>query len=1177
MIARIVAVLVLVLTASVSVALPAVAEEPDPSVYAEPDDVVEARVKADDLAIEQIVEGESLRDTASGAPVTVENSCCGVVWSENQQLRLDASQAGDSTTLKVQAPTSGRYDLSADLTTGPDFGALEIQIDGQPVGQPFDGYTPQTAIERRVDLGEVLLTEGEHTLSLTVTGRDPSSAGLSAGLDLLRLRKLPDQGRLTMTPRNGDHLRGLVPVFGWSTSRTDSLNLQVDGQDVVDRPALGDSATLLYEGDGIQAGPAGADFADGLEVRTQDITLFHDVSGYATDGIQIPGELLAPGANAITFKTGPDPAAGPDSNKDDFSIRNVRLLLPDGTVLRDESMAGTHYLKDSDPKKVFNIDIPPTETNPSPVAPPARGYVWDSTAVEDGEHTITLTADGPDGPTTKSATVSVDNGIPVITSTTPADGSTVKGEVTLAATAEDGNAGPPELAATLDGEPIDLGATISSDDLTDGEHVFTVTATDGAGNTSSDTATFTSMAQTPDAPELLAPEDGTTGVSTDPELRVRASDPDGDPLEVTFLQATPGTGEPELATSGSTRTDPPKTLNPDGGSNVDRSAVTTSDDVYADAAPSPDFPYQRYDIAVDRAEGVEALDVSWEGSIAADREVILSVWSLDTQAWKPVASGLGDDDADSTLVGTARLDQSLDNGVVHVLVQARDPFIDEQDLAPDGQFEDPASYDFSIAWMTDTQYLSEGEAEGKPLFGQAYREINRWIVENAEQRKIAYTAHTGDIINNWISIDNQTPEYETRARKEFQFARDTMALLVEGGMPFGITPGNHDNKFGTSNELYNEYFPPSYFDTAEDTAATGEDGQPYYGGSWREGDNQNHYDLVEAGGEDLILVYLGFIAGQDEIDWANQVLAEHPDRKAVLLTHEYLLPSYDPNGRGGELSDENARSQGQELFDEIVLPNENIFLTLSGHTHGVALNIKRDIGAQGRTVVEMLANYQFFEVDGERRTGHFRLLQFDVEESTVSVNTYSPVLDDHNAYEFDTAAGRHYTPQADEFTVPVDLSTRSTSFRTDAVVVAQRTNKVIGTASVPSGEQAAVTWTGLKNGTEYAWYARATDEFGANAESTAFSFSTVEDPCAGSDTRPTVVVGDEDSGVDNRQVDEECTTINDLIVEERDWRSHRAFVDHVREVTDDLRRERVISDRERKDIVKAANKSDVGR
>ena len=56
-------------------------------------------------------------------------------------------------------------------------------------------------------------------------------------------------------------------------------------------------------------------------------------------------------------------------------------------------------------------------------------------------------------------------------------------------------------------------------------------------------------------------------------------------------------------------------------------------------------------------------------------------------------------------------------------MQARDPFVDAPDSAPDGRFADPASYDFSVAWMTDTQYLSEGQVAGQPLSEHPRRRV----------------------------------------------------------------------------------------------------------------------------------------------------------------------------------------------------------------------------------------------------------------------------------------------------------------------------------------------------------------------------------------------------------------------------------------------------------------------
>ncbi len=1063
----------------------------------------EVAVREGSPTLERVVEAESLLPEVSAtARLATTASCCGIVRYGDQALTFGGGGSGgvgDSFTLALAVPREGRYQVAGGYGLAPGFAEFQLAVDGHPLGEPVDLYHPVTTTDPRIVHGAVDLTRGRHELTFTITGANEAASldlGHRIGVDLLRLRELPVESRLTLTPADGTIVRGRVPVYGWSTDSRDTLGITIDGEPVGSRAALGDTATLVFEGHGMQGGSLG--FENSILVRGQRVPLDSDVGtpggSFGTDWADIPADLLGPGTNTVTIATGAAPGSA-NGNQDDFSVRNVRLELADGTVLTPAQGPGPFPIGDgccpnpgsTKPTEAeFSFDIPAGSGSPG------RQLTWDTTSLPNGEHAVSLTADGPQGRTEQTASVLVDNQAPAFTSTAPASDEQVKGEFAVDAEVDDGTTGRIEsLTATLDGDPVDLPSTQHTEDLTDGTHTAEFTATDAAGNVTIETVTFTSVAEDPDPAQGVAPADGATGVGTSPELKVRATDPAGDPLEVTFLEVARSVPDPSRAFEGASATEPPAGLAAEDQApmgDADTDAATSSDDVYAETAPSDQFPFQRYDLRVGPAGEANRVDVTWEGRVAPDREVSLSVLDMTDQQWDEVATARGVSGKDITMVGRVDLERDLDGEVVHVLVQGSDPFIEINGDKPDEKFEDPAAYDFALAWMTDTQYLSEGAVSGRPGYGRAYRSINRWIVDNADRRKIVYTAHTGDLINRWISRDNVSDEYVARARKEFTFASDAMDILENAGMPYGVTPGNHDNKYGTSNDMYNEYFSPSRFVAASATA-----GQPYYGGSWREGDNHNHFDLFEAGGQRFVAVYLGYIAGQDEIDWANEVLEQHADRKAIFLTHDYLSPSLDSEGRGGALS--NHRSE--ELFEEVVLPNDNVFLTLSGHTHGVALNIKRDVGAPGRTVVEMLANYQFYKVDKHRRTGYFRLLQFDVDASEISVNTYSPSLGDHNAGEYDTARGRDYVPAADEFRVPVDLASRTTSFGTDAVGLAIRTNRVIGVDEVASGEPATTTWSGLDPDGRYTWYARSTDDFGGRSESAAYSFRTGVDERSG--------------------------------------------------------------------------------
>ncbi|WP_426247540.1 lamin tail domain-containing protein [Nocardioides sp. LHG3406-4] len=1080
-------------------------QETDPSdpPPAPEQDPVPARVRAGDRAVERVIEAESLLPAVeTTALLASPANCCGLVRYGNQALTFGGGSdggtgdVGDSFTLAFEVPRDGRYELSGAYMLEPTFAAFGVAVDGVPLGAEVDLYSPTVKIDPRIVHGAVDLTAGRHEVTFTITGANPASSlrqGHRISVDLLRLRELPTESRLNFTPEDGKVVKGVVPIYGWSSDAGDSLDIELDGQPVTSRATLADTATLVYEARGVQS--VTGHFANHLVLRGQTVPIGSDVGAagtdFETDFVDLPADLLSPGTNSITIAAGPTAAEG-ELDKDDFTVRNVRLELADGTVLTPDQGSGSFEISDEDedsrPSMGFSFDVPAEAGRVS------RGLAWDTSAVANGEHSVTLQADGPQGPESQTATVLVDNLAPTFATTSPAEAQQVKGTFTIDASVDDGVGGRIEsLTATLDGTAIDLPQTLHTDDLTDGTHTVEFTATDAAENVTIESVTFTTVAQTPEPAELISPADGATGVESSPTLRVSATDPAGDPLAVTFLEAS--SSQPEVGASfqGASPAELDAPVGPEE-TGVDVAAASSSDDVYAETGPSEEFPFQRYDLTLSQLDA-DRVDVTWEGRVQQDREVVVSVLDMSTQEWVPVATGRGQAGHDTTLVADVDLDMALDGDVVHVLVQGRDPFADIEDDAPDEKFEDPKDYDFAIAWLTDTQYLSEGAVEGKPGFGEAFTGINQWIADNADERKIVYAAHTGDLINNWVGVNEKTPEQVALARQEFQFASDAMDILEDAGIPYGVTPGNHDGMAGTSNDLYNEYFPPSRYEAASQTAT-----QDYYGGSWKPADNQNHFDLFEAGGQKFIAVYLGFVAGQEEIDWADQVLEEHSDRKAIFLTHEYLQPSKDAQGRGGALSAETERSQGQELFDEVVLPNDNVFLTLSGHTHGVALNIKRDVGAPGRTVVEMLANYQFYEIGGQRRTGYFRMLQFDVDRSEVAVDTYSPALHDYNADEYDTSNNRAYVPAADEFRVPVDLASRTTSVKTDAVAIAVRTDTVIGTAANAGDGLAEVTWAGLAPGTSHSWYARSDDQAGGVSESAVFTFRTKSaDPTGPSD------------------------------------------------------------------------------
>lgn len=134
------------------------------------------------------VEAESLLPAVrTDAPAVGQESCCGATFSGGAQLWFQAREPGQAVTLALDVPRRGTYDIAGFFTQAADYGIHTLSVDGTVLGQPFDGYRAQLAARVPHSYGEVELTEGRHRLTFTVTGRNPASSGLFAGIDALRL------------------------------------------------------------------------------------------------------------------------------------------------------------------------------------------------------------------------------------------------------------------------------------------------------------------------------------------------------------------------------------------------------------------------------------------------------------------------------------------------------------------------------------------------------------------------------------------------------------------------------------------------------------------------------------------------------------------------------------------------------------------------------------------------------------------------------------------------------------------------------------------------------------------------------------------------------------------------------------------------------------------------------
>lgn len=277
--------------------------------------------------------------------------------------------------------------------------------------------------------------------------------------------------------------------------------------------------------------------------------------------------------------------------------------------------------------------------------------------------------------------------------------------------------------------------------------------------------------------------------------------------------------------------------------------------------------------------------------------------------------------------------------------------------------------------MPDTQFYACS-------YEAIFEAQTQFIADNADAMGVGVVIHTGDIVDT-----NNEAQWDVAAR----------ALhVLDGRVPYLLAVGNHDIDTARRS-LIDRYFEPADLDNAGCAQLGFKD----------PGRVDNSYAIIQLRGEPWLFVGLEFGPRDAVIDWANELLREHRDKRAVLFTHAYLYADderydraiqppqrYHPDAYGVTASEGIA--DGQDMYEVVVEPNENVRLVLSGHVipDGTARATRyRDSGA---VVHELLANYQLCDRcpcdDVMGGNGYLRIIALAEDGESFHVSTYSPSL-----------------------------------------------------------------------------------------------------------------------------------------------------------------------------------------
>ena len=269
---------------------------------------------------------------------------------------------------------------------------------------------------------------------------------------------------------------------------------------------------------------------------------------------------------------------------------------------------------------------------------------------------------------------------------------------------------------------------------------------------------------------------------------------------------------------------------------------------------------------------------------------------------------------------------------------------------------------FTIAVLPDVQ----GETNDQRLTQRF-----EWLAQNQADLNLRMVLQVGDLMNfnDERQYVHQSKAYEVLDRAVIPFANalgnhDTAAVLHDGG---SAAPGNVNLNLRNT-EKFNRNWPISRFVN--------------YVGSYEPGKIENSYHLFRAGGLKWGVLALELWPRTAVIEWAKQVVDQHPDVNWIVLTHSYLEGNSQLVQNNGGYGDNSP----QFLFDQLIKPSANIQMVFSGHTgrHGY-LEQTTDPGTKV---------HAFLQCYHDNETNPTRLVTIDTEARTLETWVYAPNTDE---------------------------------------------------------------------------------------------------------------------------------------------------------------------------------------
>lgn len=288
---------------------------------------------------------------------------------------------------------------------------------------------------------------------------------------------------------------------------------------------------------------------------------------------------------------------------------------------------------------------------------------------------------------------------------------------------------------------------------------------------------------------------------------------------------------------------------------------------------------------------------------------------------------------------------------------------------PDCKVDESYGKYSTFVFIPDTQNFTQSQGS------EGLDSIVNWILSNKESENIIGVMGLGDITNT--NSKSQWAEAQTSFEK------------LKGEVPFVFVEGNHDIEFNNpdpnnprNTTNFNTYFP---FDTWS----------PYIDGYFEEGKIDNMYVLTEDSmGNKYMMLGLEFQPRDAVLEWANEVVAQHPDYNVVVSTHGYQQYDHETKKQYHISSDGYTdilgtdSNVGAEIWDKFVRKHANITTVVCGHVYQEDIHVTTNVGDNGNVVTEIISNAQTTDVL-MRMSGTITIVRVSEDGTKANVNQYA--------------------------------------------------------------------------------------------------------------------------------------------------------------------------------------------